>query len=69
MTKLEDQQKALREWLDSLSTTEARELTIDLLEEMIDLDEITFWPGMTSPAWSGTRYSIVPGQVAYPENW
>lgn len=69
MTKPENQEKALREWLDGLSTTEARELTIDLLEEMIDLDEITFWPGMTSPAWSGTRYSIVPGQVAYPKDW
>lgn len=69
MTKLEDQQKALMEWLSSLSTTELKLLTTDLLEEMIDLDEITFWPGMTSPAWSGTRYSIVPGQVAYPKDW
>ena len=69
MTKPENQEKALREWLDGLSTTEARELTIDLLEEMIDLDEITFWPGMTSPAWSGSGDSIIPGQVAYPEDW
>lgn len=55
----------LKQWAKNLTKKQLQELTVTLIEELIEAETVRFWDDSLAPYWEGDGSPLIGGQKCF----